>query len=167
MKNTYYLLLQVNIPVLHRTNEYQGLLKWNTFLCYSLPHSLLLSLNKTEIIKMSYIYVLENFEIYTYPYRWKHKLSNGVLYSIVCQFKFKLWWIEKLVPHFTGDTQTAFSAIYSMLVNGGFFWGKIEKISRIFLRSVSRKRQNTNVWHFEYLSLIYFITLCIWNILYS
>ena len=25
---------------------------------------------------MSYLYFFENIEIYTYPYRWKHNLSN-------------------------------------------------------------------------------------------
>ena len=105
---------------------------------------------------MSYIYVFENFEIYTHPYRLNHKLSIDVMYSIACQFKFKLWLLEKLVPHFTGDTQTVFSAICSMLVNSAFFFGKIEKSSCIFLRSVSWKCQNTNVWHFEYLSLTYY-----------
>ena len=47
---------------------------------------------KTETDNISYIYVFENIVIYTYPYtRSKHKLSNDVLYSIVCQLKFKLW----------------------------------------------------------------------------
>ena len=45
-------------------------------------------------------------------------------------------------------------AICGMLVNAAIFFENIEKISRIFLWSISRKHQNTNVLHFEYLSLI-------------
>ena len=53
--------------------------------------------------------------------------------------------LKKLVQHFTGDTQTTFSTICGILVNGAIFLENIEKISRIFLRSISRNCQNTNV----------------------
>ena len=55
----------------------QDILRRNTLMFLHKPY-------KTEIIKMSYIYVLENMEIYTSTDRYKHELSNDAFHSFIC-----------------------------------------------------------------------------------
>ena len=62
---------------------------------------------------MSYIYVLENIELYTSTCSWVYKLSNGVFWSIICNLKFKLWLFEKGVSHLIGVNCVIFPAISS------------------------------------------------------
>ena len=77
---------------------------------------------------MSYIYVLENMELYTSTCSWEYKLSNGVLWSIVCNLKFKLCVFKKAVSHLIGVDNANYPAFSGTRPYGATFL----KIIRIF-----------------------------------